>query len=167
MTANFGGKPKSANLDKVMSTRIIVSTCLLTGTVLWIGYRASVTSELFVKKINYPFDSLESLLESGFTYVSYWLNTNKIIMNTPMVISVYSRLGTNERGSVTEQLFASSKKGSIYWKLYNRAMHSNKSFTRPNVGLGHVVDTTSFAYIEDIQLILAQSQYDCKVSSCH
>ena len=62
--ANFGGKPSSQ--PKATAHQIIVFICLLAGSITWIAYRASLTSELSVVKIEKPFDSLESLLTSNY-----------------------------------------------------------------------------------------------------
>ena len=64
--ANFGGKPSFALADKSVTLQIILFTCLLVGSVIWMAYRASLTSELSVRRVSKPFDSLESLLESDY-----------------------------------------------------------------------------------------------------
>ena len=64
--ANFGGKPSFALADKSVTIQIILFTCLLVGSVIWMAYRASLTSELSVRRVSKPFDSLESLLESDY-----------------------------------------------------------------------------------------------------
>ena len=63
--ANFGGKP---NYSKPANTthKIIMLECLLVGSIVWMAYRASLTSELSVKKLKLPFNSLESLLASDY-----------------------------------------------------------------------------------------------------
>ncbi len=66
-SANFGGKPKNPLPKKVASNRVILFTCLIVGTVIWIGYRASLTSELSVTEISYPFNSPESILGTDYT----------------------------------------------------------------------------------------------------
>ncbi len=66
--ANVGGKPKEDKIKKIsFSTKLVIFICLLTGTIIWMGYRASITSELATTKIKYPFDSLETLLGTSFT----------------------------------------------------------------------------------------------------
>ena len=62
--ANFGGKPSTQ--PKATANQIIVFICLLSGSITWIAYRASLTSELSVVNIEKPFDSLESLLTSNY-----------------------------------------------------------------------------------------------------
>ena len=62
--ANFGGKPSLALNG--FSYQIILFTCLLAGSVIWMAYRASLTSKLSVKEVSKPFNSLESLLESDY-----------------------------------------------------------------------------------------------------
>ena len=64
--ANFGGKPPFALAHKSVTLQIILFTCLLVGSVIWMAYRASLTSELSVRRVIKPFNSLESLLESDY-----------------------------------------------------------------------------------------------------
>ena len=62
--ANFGGKPSFVH--KSFTLQIILFTCLLVGSIIWMAYRGSLTSELSVRRVSKPFDSLESLLESDY-----------------------------------------------------------------------------------------------------
>ena len=62
--ANFGGKPSFVH--KSFTLQIILFTCLLVGSVIWMAYRASLTSELSIRRVIKPFNSLESLLESDY-----------------------------------------------------------------------------------------------------
>ena len=62
--SNFGGKPGS--FYKRNSYQLMLFVCLLTGSVIWIGYRASITSELSVSKKELPFHDLESLSQSDY-----------------------------------------------------------------------------------------------------
>ena len=64
--ANFGGKTTFALAHKSVTIQIVLFTCLLVGSVIWMAYRASLTSELSVRRVSKPFDSLESLLESDY-----------------------------------------------------------------------------------------------------
>ena len=64
LKANAGGKPNS--MKKNTSYRIVLFDCLLVGSVVWMAYRASFTSELSVVKLNLPFNDLESLLNTDF-----------------------------------------------------------------------------------------------------
>ena len=64
--ANFGGKPPFALAHKSVTLQIILFTCLLVGSVIWMAYRGSLTSELSVRRVIKPFNSLESLLESDY-----------------------------------------------------------------------------------------------------
>ncbi len=65
-TAKFGGSPINDIENKRMSSRIILFICLMSGVVLWMGYQASLTSKLATHVVALPFDSLETLLETGF-----------------------------------------------------------------------------------------------------
>jgi hypothetical protein len=62
--ANAGGKP--SKLQKNTVHRIVLFDCLLVGSVIWMAYRASFTSELSVKKLKLPFNDLESLSKTNY-----------------------------------------------------------------------------------------------------
>ena len=62
--SNFGGKP--ALVHKNNSYQIAVFVCLLAGSVVWIFYRAFLTSELSIIKFKQPFNDLESFLASDY-----------------------------------------------------------------------------------------------------
>ena len=63
--ANFGGKP-NCSVPANTTHKIVMFECLLVGSLIWMAYRASLTSELSVKKLKLPFNSLESLLTSDY-----------------------------------------------------------------------------------------------------
>jgi hypothetical protein len=62
--AYAGGKP--SKLQKNTVHRIVLFDCLLVGSVIWMAYRASFTSELSVTKFKLPFNDLESLSKTGY-----------------------------------------------------------------------------------------------------
>ena len=64
LKANFGGKPGS--IIKNNAYQIVIFSCLLVGSIFWMAYRASLTSELAVVNLKLPFDDLESLLVSDY-----------------------------------------------------------------------------------------------------
>ena len=64
LKANFGGKPSSN--PRNTTHRITLFVCLLSGSVIWIAYRASFTSELSDVKLNLPFKDPETLLISNY-----------------------------------------------------------------------------------------------------
>ena len=64
LKANLGGKPSSS--PKSATHRITLFICLLGGSVIWMAYRASFTSELSVIHLKLPFNDLESLYQSNF-----------------------------------------------------------------------------------------------------
>ena len=64
LKANFGGKPGSIINNNAY--QIVIFSCLLVGSIFWMAYRASLTSELAVVKLKLPFDDLESLLVSDY-----------------------------------------------------------------------------------------------------
>ena len=62
--ANVGGKPNKIEENTIY--QILLFTCLLVGSVIWMAYRASLTSELSVRKMMFPFNNLETLLVSDY-----------------------------------------------------------------------------------------------------
>ena len=64
LKSNFGGKP--ASVHKNNSYQIAVFVCLFGGSIVWIFYRAFLTSELSIIKWKQPFNDLESFLASDY-----------------------------------------------------------------------------------------------------
>ena len=64
LKANAGGKP--SKLQKNTVHQIVLFDCLLVGSVIWMAYRASFTSELSVTKLKLPFNDLESLSKTDY-----------------------------------------------------------------------------------------------------
>ena len=64
LKANAGGKPSKIEQNTVY--QIVLFHCLLVGSVVWMAYRASFTSELSVTKLILPFHDLESLSKSNY-----------------------------------------------------------------------------------------------------
>ena len=64
LTANMGGKPNCAY--KNTTHRIVLFICLSVGFIVWIAFRASMTSVLSVTRLKLPFNDLESLHKSNF-----------------------------------------------------------------------------------------------------
>ena len=64
MKANAGGKPSS--VPKNNAYQIVLFDCLLIGIIIWIIYRAELTSKLSVVKLKMPFNDLESLYKSNY-----------------------------------------------------------------------------------------------------
>ena len=62
--ANAGGKP--SKIEKNFTYQIVLFHCLLVGSVIWMAYRASFTSELSVRKLKFPFNDLESLSKTNY-----------------------------------------------------------------------------------------------------
>jgi hypothetical protein len=79
----------------------VIFTSLLAGTVAWIGYQASLTSELSVAKEKLPFNDLESLSNTDY------------------------RLTTYQAGSSYHALFIMASQGSIYQRLLQNNMNSD------------------------------------------
>jgi hypothetical protein len=70
MASNFGGNQMTVYMTgkmKFATFKWTVFFCLLSGSLVWISYRASLTSELSVTKQHLPFNDLETLSETDFT----------------------------------------------------------------------------------------------------
>ncbi len=63
---NFGGKPKDLSKRPGTQDKIVLVSCLLTGSIVWMCYRASMTSELSAAKIKKPFVDLETLVDTDY-----------------------------------------------------------------------------------------------------
>jgi hypothetical protein len=66
LMTNFGGKPGPTKLDYIQAYRVAIFAGLICGSVLWISYRAFLTSELAVLKKVFPFNDLESLATTDY-----------------------------------------------------------------------------------------------------
>ena len=64
--ANFGGKPTSSPIDSKQSYKTIIFTTLLCGSIVWIAYRAFLTSELSQSQKVYPFTDMETLSHTNW-----------------------------------------------------------------------------------------------------
>ena len=62
--ANIGGKPSST--QKNSAHRTVLFTCLSIGVIIWMAFRASMTSVLSVNRLKLPFHDFESLHTSNF-----------------------------------------------------------------------------------------------------
>ena len=62
----FGGKPSPSNISFLQSYKFLVFVSLLGGVVVWISYRAFLTSELSVEVKRYPFHDLASLSKTNY-----------------------------------------------------------------------------------------------------
>jgi hypothetical protein len=64
----MGGKHGPSKLDSVQSYKVIIFTSLISGTVVWISYRAFLTSELALATKVFPFHDFESLANTNYRY---------------------------------------------------------------------------------------------------
>ncbi len=67
-SANFGGKPSAApkaNKSK-WTSKVLVFTCLLVGSVIFMSYRASIFAILAAKKVKMPFKNMEEMLKTDY-----------------------------------------------------------------------------------------------------
>jgi hypothetical protein len=65
-SSNFGGTPDTAPGKENWQRRILILTVLLSGSVMFMSYQASITSELSTRLIKLPFDSPSSMLETDY-----------------------------------------------------------------------------------------------------
>ena len=62
--ANIGGKPSSQHKNGAHQT--VLFTCLSIGVIIWMAFRASMTSVLSVNRLKLPFHDFESLHTLNF-----------------------------------------------------------------------------------------------------
>ena len=104
--ANFGGKP--GNIVKNNAYQIVIFTCLLAGSIFWIGYRSSLTAGLSIVNFDLPFDDLESLLVSNYRWLIYIGNWR--IYNTNFVILLYEGLFLLQKAGLCLEPFGGQMK---------------------------------------------------------
>ncbi len=63
-TAYFGRTPEKKFTSKQEAIRIVLLVTYLTGNLVFMSYKASLTAALSVKKLSLPFDSIDSLMDS-------------------------------------------------------------------------------------------------------
>ncbi len=162
LSANVGGKPKAPLKQNTNSNRLVLFTTLLVGTIIWIGYRASITSELSSIKVVYPFNDLETLLDTDYQLKVHSLfhlakNNNNDVVH---------RLLTFSRGGHTADLFEKGKEDGIFARVYKNNMDQDSSFGPIDKGLARVVDSKEkLAGFFSLDYILQMEQYQCKVKS--
>ena len=64
LKSNLGGEHSSVIKNFIYD--IVLFDCLLVGSVVWMAYQASLTSELSVIKLKLPFNDLENLYRSDY-----------------------------------------------------------------------------------------------------
>ena len=64
--AFVGGPPKNTAIDKRMLYKVVVFTSLLSGSILWMSYRGTMTAELSVSEKKYPFLDLNGLSKTNW-----------------------------------------------------------------------------------------------------
>lgn len=137
--ANFGGKPSKINA-KNNAYQIGIFICLLAGSIFWIAYRASLTSELSVVRLKPPFNNLESLLKSDYRLISppkSWAMSLTLI---------------------------NAEEGSIWAKLYQKKM-DEKSFFAFEDGARHIINKEKVAYLQDGVQLRYFDEFNCKITS--
>ena len=63
---NFSGKPNTTKIDQITSYKTLVFSVLTDGVILWISYRAFVTSDLSFVLTKFPFSDLNSLSKTDY-----------------------------------------------------------------------------------------------------
>ena len=136
--ANFGGSSNQVHQNS--SSRIVTFTCLFIGSLIWMVYRASVTSVLSTVKIRLPFTDLESLYRSDYELIA------------------------PPRSYAISQLFVKGGEDSIYGRLYKNNMKS-PSFYPLNEGIDYIIRKPKSALISLGDPIRFYRNHHCEVSS--
>ena len=160
--ANFSRPP--AKVPRHSPGRILVFICLLSGTIVWMAYRASLTSKLSVRKQKWPFDSLESLITSGYKYEFFGLATLGLptLGFTAYHVLYIFRLNAPPRGNSLAEAFAQAAPGTIYNQVYKQNMDFS-SFMKKRIGLKMLGEKSKQAYYMLIQNALAFKEFECQV----
>ena len=64
--ANFGVPPPISKIDTFQSYKTVIFTSLTGGLVIWITYRAYITSLLSISYVKHPFHDLDSLSKTNY-----------------------------------------------------------------------------------------------------
>ena len=96
----FGRKPTPIQFETRFPLRVLLFSIFLAGNVIFMSYRASLTSELSVRDSLMPFTNLEGLLATDFDLVI-------------------------KSSGFTANQFTSSRNGSIFRKLHNKLVSPN------------------------------------------
>ncbi len=64
----FGRIPKDQVNQEEHATRLLLLIAFLTGNIVFMSYRASLTAELSARRRSLPFETLEELIQSDFRY---------------------------------------------------------------------------------------------------
>ena len=95
LKVNFGGKPSSFESGNPYC--VLMFSCLLTGSVIWMAYRASLTSKLSIEKKFVPFKDPHGVLKTTYRMIGPSRNTEKakeIFFDSPPD-SLYGKLLRN------------------------------------------------------------------------
>ncbi len=134
--ANFGRK--MTKMPGHSGSKWAVFICLLAGSIMWIYYRASLTSKLSVEEKVLPFSTLSELADSPY------------------------RLGVPSRGHAYGEIFANHERGTIYEKVFENNMDSNSFFSMRD-GLNWILEEPQRAYFQLLQATNAIKEFHCKV----
>ncbi len=64
--SNLGGAPQPIAGDKTPQLKVLLFSIFFVSNIVWMSYRASLTSELSSKQLKMPFITLEELMESNY-----------------------------------------------------------------------------------------------------
>lgn len=67
--SKFGGKPLKHKIENITSYKVLLFATFLDGVVFWASYRGFLFYALSSKHPKYPFNDLNSLIESDYRYV--------------------------------------------------------------------------------------------------
>ncbi len=149
----------TADKPKYSVGKGIIFICLLSGTITWMAYRASLTSELSTQRKKWPFDSFEELLDTDYKYGHFTFFTFNPDLDN---LTKYNRLNTAPRGNSLAETFASAAPGTIYEKVLHKNMDET-SFMKKKPGLRLLLGNEKLAYYILLQNALDHTEFYCKV----
>ena len=92
--ANFGGKFLADRVGNSGKERILVFIALFFGSIVFMAYRASLTSHLSLVKHRHPFHSLESLYENTDYTITTTRNSSKVLYTALFLASKFAYPGS-------------------------------------------------------------------------
>jgi hypothetical protein len=125
---------------KFVTFRWTLFNCLLVGSLVWISYRAALTSELSVIKTKLPFTDLKSLAETDY------------------------RLLLPRKNTAVAHLVMYSKPGSLLKRVLDTNVDMEKSFTGPQAGLPMLMEKPRHAFMGlKARVLVIQKDDICQV----
>eukprot|EP00094_Tigriopus_californicus_P003818 TCALIF_03674-PA protein Name:"Similar to GRIN2D Glutamate receptor ionotropic, NMDA 2D (Homo sapiens)" AED:0.45 eAED:0.49 QI:0/0/0/0.66/1/1/3/0/636 len=140
----FGRKPPEEGESRIRqktTSQILIFTIFLAGNIVFMSYKASLTSELSSRIKRIPFDSLEGLVETNY------------------------KVTTNKGGGLMIDSFARAEEGTALNQIYRKFFEDQLDQLYPDIktGLENLVKNPYEAFFNVIESVLGYKDYQCSI----